>query len=95
MGQNRGGINRPVAGEITSSDGKSHTVKMNDGGSKIIFLSSTTQINKAQTAVTDDLKVGEQVSIFGQTNADGSVTAQNIQLNPQVRTATPSASVRK
>lgn len=76
------GANRPVAGEIISADSKSLTVKQVDGSNKIILLSSTTQINKAQTAQITDLKVGEKVSVFGTSNSDGSVTAQNVQLNP-------------
>lgn len=87
---------RPVMGEITSSDGKSLTVKMIDGSSKIVILSSSTQINKAQVAKVEDLKTGEKVSVFGNTNPDGSVTAQNIQLNPLMpNQATPSASPKK
>lgn len=70
---------RPVAGEIISIDDKSITVKMQDGSSKIVLLSENTQINKASEGTKEDLKVGEKVSVFGQTNTDGSVTAQNIQ----------------
>ena len=76
-----------ITGEITSSDDKSITVKTQDGSSKIIILSSKTSINKASEAATSDLKVGEKVAAFGTTNSDGSVTAQNIQLNPIVRVA--------
>lgn len=76
----------PVAGEIITSDDKSITVKLNDGSSKIVFFSDKTQINKASSATKDELKVGEKVAIFGMTNSDGSVTAQNIQLNPLMRT---------
>lgn len=87
---------RPVVGEITSSDGKTLTVKMPDGSSKIVMISSTTQINKAQVALVADLKTGEKVSVFGNTNPDGSVTAQNIQLNPLMSNqATPSATPKK
>lgn len=75
-----------VTGEITSVDDKSITVKMQDGSSKIVILSDKTSINKATEAAKTDLKVGEKVSAFGITNSDGSVTAQNIQLNPIVRT---------
>ena len=73
---------RPVLGEIINSDDKSITIKMTDGSSKIILISDSTNINKAETASKTDLTVGTTVSIFGQTNSDGSVTAQNIQLNP-------------
>ncbi|MCR4329003.1 MAG: DUF5666 domain-containing protein [Candidatus Roizmanbacteria bacterium] len=83
-GQNRAGF-RPVSGEITSIDNTSMTVKMNDGSSKIVILSTTTTVNKAQDVGKDALKKGITVAVFGTQNADGSVTAQSIQLNPQVR----------
>lgn len=76
---------RPVAGEITAADDKSITVKLADGSSKIVILAASTEINKAGTASASELKVGEKVSVFGTVNSDGSVTAQNIQLNPILR----------
>ncbi len=76
---------RPVQGEIISEEEKSITVKLQDGSSKIIILSETTQINKAEKATKDELKVGEKVAVFGTENSDGSITAQNIQLNPEYR----------
>lgn len=79
---NRGG---GVIGEILSQDDKSITLKLADGSSKIVIISSATAINKQATGSKSDLKTGERVAVFGSTNADGSVTAQNIQLNPQVR----------
>jgi len=79
---------RSVIGEIINADEKSITVKSNDGSSKIILLSSKTQIAKASTAQSSDLKIGEKVSVFGQTNTDGSVSADNIQLNPQIKSQT-------
>lgn len=95
-GSGRAQVMRPVMGEITSSDGKSLTVKMIDGSSKIVMISSSTQINKALVAKVEDLKTGEKVSVFGNTNPDGSVTAQNIQLNPPMpNQATPSATPKK
>lgn len=74
---------RPVSGEIIEKDEKSLTVKMTDGSSKIVFLSENTQINKAEKADKEDLKVGEKIAVFGVENSDGSLTAQSIQLNPQ------------
>jgi len=38
-----------------------------------------------QTDNKSELKVWENVSVFGAENTDGSVTAQNIQLNPTQR----------
>lgn len=76
---------RPVNGEIISRDDSSITVKMEDGSSKIVLFSDKTEINKAAEASQDDLKVGEKVAVFGQENPDGSITAQNIQLNPILR----------
>ncbi len=81
---NRSGF-RPVAGEIISTDEKSITVKLQDDSSKIVFINDKTVINKAQTVNKSELKVGKKVSIFGSENTDGSVTAQNVQLNPILR----------
>lgn len=83
-GQTRNGF-RPVNGEITAADSKTITVKLTDGGNKIVILSEKTIVNKADTATVADLKVGGIVAVFGQENSDGSVTAQNIQLNPMMR----------
>lgn len=74
---------RPTAGEIVSSDDTSITVKMQNGSTRIVLITDKTTINKAEKAVKSDLKKGERVAVFGQENADGSVTAQTIQLNPQ------------
>lgn len=73
-----------VIGEILKSDATSITVKSQDGSSKIILLSDSTAINKQDTGSKDDLKTGEKVAVFGKSNSDGSVTAQNIQLNPMM-----------
>jgi hypothetical protein len=69
-------------GDIISRDDKSITVKLTDGSSKIILLSTTATVGKLDTIPATDLKVGDKVGVFGTTNTDGSITAQNIQLNP-------------
>lgn len=76
---------RPVSGEILSADEKSITVKLMDGSSKIVILSEKTSIHKAAEATKDDLTAGVRINVFGTENADGSVTAANIQLNPMLR----------
>lgn len=93
VGQYRGGRagGGQVVGEIISMDDKSITIKLQDGSSKIVLLSDTTSINKSSAGSKSDLKTGERVGVFGATNSDGSVTAQNIQLNPNFRRPTGGA----
>jgi hypothetical protein len=71
-----------ILGDIISADDKSITVKLVDGSSKIVLFSATTSINKASEGTATDLTTGTKVAVFGTTNTDGSVTAQNIQINP-------------
>ena len=79
-GQNVGFVN----GEILSNDGKTMTVKINTGGSKIVFLSDATEIGKMASGTPSDLIVGQNVMVNGKTNTDGSVTASSVQIRPNV-----------
>lgn len=86
-GRSQGGM---TSGEILSRDATSLTVQMRDGGSRVVFLAGSTQIMKAAPGTTTDLVSGEQITAIGGANADGSMTAQTIQIRPkQSGTSTP------
>lgn len=82
-----------VNGEIIAKDDKSITIKMQDGGSKIVFLSTTAQISKTTEGSANDLVVGKQVSVIGSVNSDGSVSAQSVQIRPLSLVVKPAPTV--
>jgi len=75
-----GGAGGATNGEIISKDDKSLSLKLTDGGSKIIFFSTSTEIMKSTPGAVDDLKNGTKIFVSGEANQDGSVTAKTIQM---------------
>ena len=69
-----------VAGEVLSLDDKGFTVKLADGGSKIVFWSASSTVMTSMKGNRTDVKVGTQVMVAGSANQDGSVNAQSVQL---------------
>ena len=76
------GFGGMVMGEIISQDENSITVKIQDGSTKIVILGDSTTYSKTQNTGKTELSIGSQVRVFGSANSDGSITAQNVQLNP-------------
>ena len=79
----RGGMNGGlISGSVVSSDAQSITVSIPAGGSKIIYLSDSTQIMKSTEGGKTDLQTGTNIIVTGTANPDGSVIAQSIQIRP-------------
>jgi hypothetical protein len=81
-GARTGGMGGFAAGEILSKDASSITIQMPDGSTKIILVSTSTQIMKSAAGSLNDLTTGTEVIANGSTNGDGSITAQSIQIRP-------------
>lgn len=71
-------------GEVLSKDATSVTLKLMDGGSKIIFLSNSTSIMTAAKGTLNDVAIGANIMAIGTTNSDGSITAQSLQLRQPI-----------
>jgi hypothetical protein len=72
-----------TSGQVISIDNQGITVQLRDGSSKIILVPSSTSIVKSISGTASDLKQGEDVSVNGTLNSDGSITAQMVQIRQQ------------
>jgi len=92
MGQNtRGGNNGGgfISGDVISMDATSMTIKLRDGGSKIVLFSPASKVEKTVDGVISDVAVGKSVMVTGTTNPDGSVSATSIQMRPTLAIPAP------
>ena len=80
----RGGMRGQAVtnGDISKIEGSMITVKLPDGGSKLIITSSSTKVMQMTEATPDILKTETPVMVMGSANADGSLTASTIQIRP-------------
>lgn len=87
MGQNTRGGNGGgfTSGEVLSMDATSMTIKLRDGGSRIVLWSPSSKVEKTVEGSISDVAVGKSVMVTGTTNADGSVSATSIQMRPELQ----------
>ncbi len=70
-----------VAGTIKSING--NTIQVSTAQNvTTVTLSGTTAVMKTVTAATSDLQVGQQITVRGQRDSSGNVTATSIQVVP-------------
>lgn len=79
-GGGRNGGNGAVNGDILSVGQNTFTVKLRDGGSKIVIFSPSTTVRAIQDVPQNVLQIGKNVIVAGTPNPDGSVTAQVVQV---------------
>lgn len=97
-GSNRPGGNqgmRPVSGVISAVDDSGVTVKLPDGSSKIIILTGMAKINKTESSDKSALVTGQNITVFGTSNSDGSIVAETVNVGGELfRLSSPSAAVK-
>jgi len=69
-----------VVGKVVSSDAKSITVKLAQGGSQTIYVTNSTVYNELAKVSAADASVGTTITASGTTADDGSVTATTIMI---------------
>ena len=79
FGQQGGAAPGGTFGTIESIEGGVITVKTQTGTVKV-KTTDTTLIDKQMAVTVQDLKVGEQVTVSGSQNTDGSTTARSIRV---------------
>lgn len=82
VGARMGGAGGFTTGEVVSKNANGFTVKLRDGGSKIVITASSTAIGKMTQGSMDDVTDGTSVVVSGTSNSDGSITATTVQIRP-------------
>lgn len=69
-----------TVGSIIAQDSDSITVQLADGSTKIVFYSGSTAIAVSKDGTAADLTDGQEVSVTGTSNSDGTITATRLQV---------------
>ncbi len=71
-----------ATGTVLTAGGDSITLKVASGGSKTVYLSSTTRVVEQQVLKASDIKVGDSVMAMGE-SSNGGITARTVQIVPE------------
>ena len=80
MGGRRGG--GFANGTILSMTPTSITISLQNGGSQTIYFTNNTPIMKSVAGIPTDLQIGQNITVTGTANADGSLAAQSVSIRP-------------
>jgi len=75
-----------VSGQVIKKDTGTLSVQSRDNSMKLILVSSSTVVTKMAQGSLNDVAQGTEVMVSGTANADGSVTAQTVQIRPAMPT---------
>lgn len=78
----RNGGGRPITGTVVSANASTLSIKLTDGSTQTVTISSATTLDKTSSASVSDLTSGATVMIVGGQGTDGSTVATSIQINP-------------
>lgn len=91
FGNRAGGNGTSVlAGSVLSMDSQSLTLQGRDGSSHVVFYSTSTEVSQPTVVPVSALKAGENVTVMGTSNSDGSFTASSIDIRPNGPAGVPS-----
>jgi hypothetical protein len=77
----RGGFGKgALSGQITNISGNQMSLKLTNGNTVTVNLNNTTTFTQVNQLKQSDLKIGENVQVFGARSQDGTVSAQGVQV---------------
>ncbi|HUW11907.1 MAG TPA: DUF5666 domain-containing protein [Anaerolineae bacterium] len=82
-----GGQGGGLFGQIEEINGDTIVVTGFDGQQTVVQITDTTLIEKYASVTASELAPGEQVTVSGSENEDGSITARSVQVAPAGRFA--------
>lgn len=83
-GMNKMMVDGHAAGEVTAIDGNTLTVKLPNGLTEKIIITSDTDITKTNQGTLNDLQIGDRVMVFGKEENE-EFAAETLQINPLTR----------